>query len=145
MADFGTDLGFAGGAVKDIFGGIGDLQEAKGYKKAAQIEESNARLAKASEGLQLFQENRRFERTQGATQAGFAGAGLAASGSALDVLRMGAEQGALQKQIVSVQGEIQVQDFEQQAEADRALAAHAQAGAAGGFLSGALDIAKMFI
>lgn len=141
----GEDLGFAGGAVKDIFGGIGSLQEAKGYEKAAKIEESNAQLAGASEQLQLFQTQRQFERAQGATQAGLAGAGLAASGSALDVLRMGAEQGALQKQIVSTQGQIQIQNFEQQAEADKALASAAKAGAAGGFLGGALDIAKMFI
>lgn len=143
--DLGGDLGFLGGAVKDIFGGVGDLTEAGGYKKAAQIEESNAQLAKASEQLQLFQTNRKVERAQGATTAGFAGAGLASSGSALDVLRMGTEQGALQKQIVSTQGQIQIQNFEQQAAADKALAAHAQAGAAGSFLGGVLDIAKIFI
>ena len=129
-----------GGAVSDLFKGIGFEQSAAGYQKAASIEESNAQLAGVSEKIQEQQTTRNIALAQGATTAGFAGAGLASSGSALDVLASGAQQGSLQKQIISTQGQIQVNQFEKQAEAYKSLAAQSKSAATGSFIGGALSL-----
>jgi hypothetical protein len=133
------NFGDLGGAVSDLFGGIGDLTESQGYATAAKIAQSNEQLEQASTAIQETQANRQIYQAQGATQAAYGNAGLAMSGSAQDVLRMGAQQGALKKQILGVQGQINEQNYAEQAQSFSQMASTATTAAAGSFGSGLLS------
>jgi hypothetical protein len=104
MADYtiGPDLFKGIGAgVSDIFAGFGaetkaagDILEGQLYSRAAQLAEQNAQFTKMSTDIQEAQANRELLLSQGRTEAEVAGAGFAASGSALDILRSSAAQGS---------------------------------------------------
>src|SRR5580704_5671282 len=91
----------AGSGISDIFGGFaaqsrakGDLLEQQNYLLAAQYAEKEAEYTKVSTAIQEQQESREISKALGQTQADVAGAGFAESGSALDILRESAQQGA---------------------------------------------------
>lgn len=114
----------AGGAVSDLFAykasGIkatGDLAEAGGYARAAALARENIPLEEAATKIQQTQVAREALKTIGGQEADISGAGFAASGTALDLLRSSASQGALASQLIGEQGAIQVNAYEQQAEA----------------------------
>lgn len=135
--------GFAdiGGAVSDIFGAIGQEQSAKGYKQAAQFAEENAGIAQQSANIQGLMAQRQVFKTIGGQQADIGGSGLAASGSATDLLRSSVSQGALTKQLVADQGAINVLGYQAEAASYNSMASAAKSSAAGGFLGSALKIA----
>lgn len=138
MADFlgGMNFGDLGGAVSSIFGGMGDLAEAKSYKKAADIATQNAAIANESTRIQEAQAGRNIFQTIGKQQAQVAGAGLAGSGSAIDLLRSSQQQGELTRQLIGTQGLIQQQGFLQEANAYTGMADAAKAAGAGGIFGG---------
>jgi hypothetical protein len=131
MAGLGSiDFGGIGGAVSDIFGGMGTLAGAKAYKvsaqysrKAAQYATENAGIAESSGRVKQLQANRQIYQVIGGQQADVAGAGFAKSGSALDLLRSSVEQGALTKALLSNQTAIEVRGYKQEAEGKLAEAA----------------------
>jgi hypothetical protein len=101
----------AGAGVSDIFQGFGaeskatgDFAEAANYNLAATYASQEAAFTKQSTAIQEFQETRNLSRSLGQTTADVAGAGFAEAGSALDILRDSASQGALQKAVTSEQG-----------------------------------------
>src|SRR5690348_2867807 len=117
------------GAVSDIFGGedksggmhlqaagmrinaegmrltaSGDRTEAQNYDLATTLAKQNDEFEKQSVAIKQTQAQRQIYLGIGATQADVAGSGFAARGSALDLMREGAQQGALTKQVIGEQG-----------------------------------------
>lgn len=126
-----------GGAVSDIFGAMsagvkakGDLAEARGYEMAASLADQNARFTEMSTGVKEYQAARQLFQVQGEAEAGIGGAGLAASGGALDILRSNAQQGALNAALLGQQGLITEAGFKEQAQSYRTMAAAANMAAA---------------
>lgn len=147
-----------GGAIGDIFGGVGDLfaasgdkAAAKGYYRASGFATQNAELTKQSTKIKEVQASREIYQTLGGQQADIAGAGLADSGSALDVIRSSAEQGALTKQLIGYQGLITQHGYEAEAasylaqgKAMKAAAKGKTASGIGGIITGVASVAAMF-
>lgn len=143
MADFSAStFSDLGGAVSDIFGGIGSIKAAGAYSKASDIELQNAAIARESTQIQETQAQRQIFQTIGAQQAAVGASGFASSGTAQDLLRSSVSQGALQKQVIQTQGNINVNSYEAQATAYQGQAAAAKAAAGGGFLGGVLKFAS---
>lgn len=138
-------FGDIGGGISSIFGAAGDLKEAAAYGKAASIATQNAKLETESTAIQQAQEGRKIYQTLGAQSAQVGGAGLAASGSALDVLRGSVQQGALQKQLIGLQGAVASNSFSQEAAAYTGMQGAAKAAAGGGILGGIFKIAGAFL
>lgn len=134
-------FGDIGGAVSDIFGGVGQFQAAKGYKAASAAAAENAQLAEQNARIQGVMAQRQITKTIGGQQADVAGAGLANSGSALDLLRDSAQQGSLTKQLIANQGDINVLGYQAESANYSAMASAAQTAGAGGILGGIVKAA----
>lgn len=135
--------GFAdlGGAVKDLFGGIGELASASGYKAAAGFATQNAEIAEQSTQIQQIQAERKAYQTLGGQRADVAGAGLEASGSALDVMRSSHEQASLTKQLIANQGAINVAGYEEEASNYNAMASAAKSSGTGSIIGSVVSAA----
>lgn len=143
--------GIAGG-IASLFGSKGDKAEASAFNEAASIASKNADIAKQSTGIQVAQATRNSLQVVGGQIADVGGAGLAESGSALDLLRDTSYQTNLQKQIVANNGLLQEQSFRQEAASYKGQAQAAQAASSakkssgiGGLISGAISIGSMFL
>jgi hypothetical protein len=109
---FGTGtIGSIGGAVQDIFASSAHETKAKGlrievdnYDRSAGFADQNARFTEVSTEIRQAQLDRDIFKTIGGQSADGAGAGFAASGSALDLMRDSASQGALMKAVGEQQG-----------------------------------------
>jgi hypothetical protein len=130
-----------GSAVKDLFGGIGEAASAKGYSAAAGYARENAAISAQSTKIQEVQAQRKIWQVLGGQQADIAGAGLMNSGSALDIARSSAQQGALTKQLIANQGAINVLGYQEEAANYSAMATAATASSKGSFLSSAVEVA----
>jgi hypothetical protein len=152
-----------GGAVSDIFAGFaagdkakGDLLEAQNYDLAAREADKEAFYTKESTAIQVMQSERQLYQSMSGTKADTAGAGFAASGSSLDILRSSAQQGALQQAVIQRQGLITEEGYEEQAQsyrnmeaaADMAASAEKKAGIGdffSGGVKGAAAVATLFM
>lgn len=141
MPDAGAALSGAGSAVDALFGGIGQLQAAKGYKKSAAFSDLSANISRQATDIQAVQADREIYRTIGGAKADFGGAGLSLAGGALDIIRDSASQGALTKQLIQAQGAITTAGYEAEAESYRSMAAAAKTAGKGGILGGILKAA----
>jgi len=122
--DIATGGSFAGAAVKDIFTGFSDDALIKGYNAAAggfdtaaSLARQNAEIEKQSTAIKTMQAERQIYKTLGGQQADVAAAGFGASGSALDLLADSTRQGELTKHLITQQGQINVNNFQEQATA----------------------------
>jgi hypothetical protein len=124
----------AGGAVKDLFGGIGDLQsgdlkaealdlKAKGdlaeagqYDLAGSLALKNEAYTKTSTAIQQMQQDRNTTLQIGGQQNALAGSGFANSGSGLDILADSASQGALAHAVLGQQGLITEAGYDEQSQ-----------------------------
>lgn len=122
MAGIGDIVTGIGGAVGSLFTSEGNAAEAASYTGAAQLETQNAQLTAASTRIQETQTARAVTQSLGTTQADVAGAGFTESGSALDLLRMSAQQGSLAASLVNIQGAINENAYAAEAGADLAKA-----------------------
>lgn len=115
-----------GGAVNDLFSsesaaeGLrlrsrGNLAEAGLYDESARLSRLNEEFTRQSTEIQQVQTERNIMQTIGKQQSDVAGSGFAASGTALDLLRSSAQQGALTHQLLGQQGLITEAGQEQQA------------------------------
>lgn len=129
---------FAGGAVNDLFRGVGDAVEGKNYDLAAQLADKNARYTQMSTEVKQMQAQRALTMGLGETTADVAGAGFAQSGSALDLLRDSASQGALQQAVGKEQGLITEEGFKEQAQSYRNMADYAKTAQTGDFIGAAM-------
>jgi hypothetical protein len=145
---FGAASSLLGG-VSSLIGGnaasAGSKAAAKAYGVAAGYADQNAQLALENEALaQKGTEitklgfTRQLYQVMGGARADVAASGLAQSGSAEDVMRSTAQQGALTKSLITLQGDIAAKGYEAESlsykaqaasYAGQAQAATAQAGA----------------
>jgi hypothetical protein len=117
------------GGVSDIFAGFGDIDKMKAdeleqgqYDQAAAFAGQEAQFSQQSTAIQVAQKNRETTMAMGRTASEVAGAGFAASGSALDIMRSNAQQGALAQAVTSENGMIQTQGYEQQQQSFETMA-----------------------
>lgn len=129
-----------GGAVADIFGGLGAKQSAGTYREAAKIAGTNAVLADEGAKIRSYQIDRKAYQTVSGQQADVASAGFGASGSALDLLRDSTTQGHLGVAASDIQGAIDVNTFKQAQTAYNGQAAAADTAATGDFIGSALKL-----
>lgn len=109
----------------------GDLSEAEQYDLAQQLAQQNAAYTRASTAISAAQQDRQITMTIGGQRAAVAGAGLASSGTALDLLRDSASQGALARATLQTQGSITEAGFNEQAKSYAVMSAAARTTAAG--------------
>jgi hypothetical protein len=140
MADIGTLVLDIGGAVGSLFAAQGNAAEATSYTSAAQLDEQNAQLSAASTRIQETQTARAVTQSLGTTQADVAGAGFTESGSALDVLKSSAQQGALATSLVNIQGAINENAYAAEAGANLAKAKAANEAQTAGTISAIASI-----
>lgn len=139
MADFQNAAIDAGGAVSSLFGARGARSSAGSYDEARRIAEENARIARSATAIRDMQLKRTIFKTLGGQQAQVAGAGFAASGSALDLLRDSAAQGAHARAINEAQGAITVNSYLEQAGMFGGMSDAARASAQGQGIAGLIQ------
>ena len=81
-----------------------------------------AQFSQQSTAIQIAQKNREATMAMGKTASEVAGAGFAASGSALDIMRSNAQQGALATAVTSENGKIQTQGYQEQQQSFETMA-----------------------
>ena len=130
-------------AAADLLQGQGDVLEGQAYGTAANLAELNAQYARASTSIQAAQAQRQTYQVIGNEKAEVAGAGLKSAGTAADLLRSSAQQGALNQAITVSQGQIQVAGYNEQAQSYTAMqgAANLAAGAQQQGAAGEMDVA----
>jgi hypothetical protein len=152
MALGSSTFSAAGGAVSDLFAGFGlqakakgDRAEAQSYDLASDLATQNAEFTEQSTGIKEAQNARNIYKAMGTTAADVAGAGLADSGSALDIMRDNAQQGRLLQSVTEQQGAIteagyktQAQSYQIMSAAAREAADAADTAAIGSFISGGI-------
>lgn len=133
MALSSSTFSSAGGAVSDLFAAQGhkykaegDEFEKKNYDLAAVLADQNAQFTETSTAIKAHQADRELFKSLGTTQADIAGAGFAESGSALDILRSSASEGALTKAVLGQQGLITEEGYKEQAQSYRNMSQAAQ-------------------
>lgn len=143
-----------GAGVSDIFAGFGAQSKAQGdylerdnYQQAAGFAGDEATYTAWSTNIKQAQETRQITQSLGRTTADVAGAGFAESGSAIDILRGSASQGALAKATLGEQGLITEAGYQEQATSYNNMAEAAQmAGdaekkaATGDFIAGGIKL-----
>jgi hypothetical protein len=155
-----TDIG---GAVSDLFAADADRSKAQGdrfeatnYDRAAVLAGQNEQFTETSTAIKQAQLDRENFKMLGGQQADVAGAGFAASGSALDLMRDSASQGALTKAVGAQQGLITEAGYKEQQDSYNTMsqaarmAADAEDSAATGAdwtsaIKGVAGIATLFI
>lgn len=105
--DFGT-------AVSDLYAAQGAAATASADEQAAALEKQNIQIEKESVNVQKTQQERQQYQSMSGTVAEAAGAGLSTSGSISSILRSSAAQGALAKNLIGIQGQIQENSFQAQ-------------------------------
>lgn len=127
-----------GGAVGDIFAGIGadikakgDELEATNYRLAAQYADKEATYSEWSTAIKQYQEGREIYGAISEQKADVGAAGFGASGSALDLLRDSAQQGALTQAVLGEQGLITEEGYKEQAQSYTNMAQAADLAAKG--------------
>jgi len=137
MAIGQATFGDLGGAVSDLFGYFGTQYKAKGdrieaasYREAAGLARENIQFEKSSTAIKEMQTQRQSLKVIGGQISDVAGAGFQEKGTALDLLRDSAAQGALAKQMVGFQGAVQEEAYRVQADSYDALAQAADLAAA---------------
>ncbi|HTC04891.1 MAG TPA: hypothetical protein VK749_15920 [Xanthobacteraceae bacterium] len=151
MANLGASLNDVGAGVSDLFQASADrskasydLMEGQEYTLASDLATQNAQYTQMSTAIKEAGENREITQALGKTQADVAGAGFAESGSALDILRSGAQQGAIVKAATSEQGLINEAGYNEQAASYNLMATAAdQAASAEGTAAKGADIAAI--
>jgi hypothetical protein len=170
FSDFGTAVSDFGAGVSDLFAAKGDeakakfdLAEQQQYTLAGQFAGQEEQYTAMSTQIKQAQQEREAHQALGTTSAQIAGAGFGASGSAMDILRSGAQQGALSNAVLGEQGLITEQGYQEQqqsytlmagaageaAQAEEDVASGAKKASmfsfAGGSLSAIAGIASIFL
>lgn len=135
----GLVSGIAGG-IGDLFSAEGDQAEAHAYGEAETIAKQNAQLEVQSTAIKEAQSNRQVYQTVGAQEAGVGAGGFAETGSARSLFQNSAQQGALQKQTLEVQGTINENSYTAAADAYRGQADAANAAATASQVAGGASV-----
>lgn len=138
-ANYGAAAGDLFGAAGDIFGGFaaasGSRAAATQYRNAAEFTTQQTALKTAMATRALYQSNSAIGADVGSN-------GFQLGGSAGDILRANAEQGALTKGAITLQGAAQESAYLQQAKAAKAAASGQMIG---GIISGVASVAAAFL
>lgn len=135
----------AGSAVSDIFGAIGSFESAAAYDKAKGYAEQNVAITKKATAIQEQQAQRQIYQAIGAQKSAVGASGFAQTGSASDIIRATAQQGALSRTLIATQGQITENNFAAEAAAYGAQASSDMIAGIGDAVGGAMNIAAMFI
>jgi len=100
--------------------------EAGNYDAAAGFADENAEFTRVSTAIKQYQLDRNISQTIGGQAADVAGAGFAASGSALDLMRDSAREGELAKAVGAQQGLITEEGYKVQGQTYRNMGAAAR-------------------
>lgn len=118
-----------GGGIADLYAASADRYRAQGariegerYLESARLADLNATYTKELTNIKEYQTQRSIFKTLGAQQAEVAASGFTKSGSALDLERDSATQGAMAKAVLGQQGQIEEAGYEQQAASYRLMA-----------------------
>lgn len=118
----GSTFSDLGGAASDIFAGFGDqakaqgdFAEAKNYDLGADLATQNEQFTETSTAIKEAQNQRENLMSIGGQKADVASAGFTEGGSALDLMRASASQGALSQAVLGQQGLITEAGEEEQA------------------------------
>ena len=124
-----SNVNAVGGGVSDIFAGFGDIDKMKAdelesgqYTQAAAYAGQEAEISQMSTQIQEAQKVRQTTMAMGRTASEVAGAGFAASGSGLDIMRSNAQQGSLAQAVTSEQGMVQTQGYQEQQQSFETMA-----------------------
>lgn len=122
-----------GGAVSDLFAADAHRSKAQGlrieagnYDDASAFAGENAKFTEFSTQTKALQTERENLKTLGGQQSDIANSGLAASGSALDLMRDSAAQGELTKHFGITQGLIAEEGYQVQAKQSANMASAAR-------------------
>lgn len=122
MAFGSGTIGSLGGAVNDLFSADAHRTKATGlrieggnYDLASDYATKNEKFTETSTAIKLAQGDRDLYKTLGGIAGDVAGAGFAMSGSALDIMRDSAAQGALTHAVAGQQGLITEEGYDVQA------------------------------
>ena len=107
-----------------------DLTEGKEYDLASQLALQNEQFTQMSTAIKDAQTSREIAKSEGATTAAVAGGGFATSGSALDILRDSAQQGAITRAVGQEQGLVTEAGYAEQAQSYSLMAGAANQAAA---------------
>lgn len=132
LSGFGNAAADAGQAAAFGSEAQGDAAEAQAYGEASTYALQNAEISKQATKLQQFQTQRQVFQTIGQGQAAAGNNGLTGGGSAADIMRSSASQGALVGQVIGEQGIINETAYQEQASQYQGMqkaALAAQAGA----------------
>jgi hypothetical protein len=117
-----TGISSFASAASDLFAAQGDktkakydFSEAQNYGLASDLATQNEKFTETSTAIKEAQQQRESLLTIGGQQADVASAGFAESGSALDLLRSSASQGALTHAVIGQQGLITEEGYKEQA------------------------------
>jgi hypothetical protein len=121
VTDIGAGISAEGAATSDLYAAESEQYKIQGtqfeqqsYQEAAALAGQNEQFTALSTRLRAAQQQRELYMSLGTTKANVAGAGLAQSGSSLDILRESASQGALTKAVIKQQGLITEAGYNQQ-------------------------------
>lgn len=136
MAFGGSTFTDLAGAASDLFSidahhakAKGDLIEAQNYDLASGLAQQNEKFTEVSTSIKQSQLDRENYKMLGGQAADVAGAGFAASGSALDLMRDSASQGALTKAVGEQQGLITEAGYDEQSKSFQNMSAAAHVAA----------------
>jgi hypothetical protein len=122
LALSGTTFSDFGGSISDLFAASADRSKAAGlriesseYTLAAGLATQNAQYTQVSTDIKEFQAQRDIFQTLGKQQADVASSGFQEAGSALDLLRDSASEGALHTAVIGAQGQIEEAGYQEQA------------------------------
>lgn len=108
----------------------GDLAESSEYDQAAVLAGQNEAYTEQSTRVQDLQQQRQITQTIGSQQAGVAGAGFSSGGTALNLMRDSATQGALARGVLQQQGVITEAGYTEQQQSYETMSAAGKATAA---------------
>lgn len=113
----------------------GDLAEADNYDLARDLARENEAFTLQSTRLQQNQLDRSITQTIGGQRASVAAAGFSSGGSALDIMRDSAAQGAIAHGVIGQQGSIAMAGYEEQAKSFETMSKTGRATAAAEMIS----------
>ena len=140
FSDLGAGVGdlFAAAATSDKEQGL--QFEEQNYEAAAGLALQNEQFTKTSTAIKQGQADRELYMSLGKTKAGEAGAGLAQSGSAIDLLRSSAQQGATTNAVIGQQGLITEAGYQEQHDSYMNMASAAKSAEDAASLGGIGDL-----
>jgi hypothetical protein len=148
VSDIGAGISAEGAATSDMFAAEAEQYKIEGtqfertsYQEAAALAAQNEQFTAISTRIKAAQAQRELSMSLGTTQANVAGAGLAQSGSALDILRESASQGALTRAVIKSQGLITEAGYNEQQQSYFNMVGAANAAITGDTIARQADLA----